>query len=79
MATATIRRALELQVTSKLYIYIGQSLLGGILARQGKQAEAIKLLEEGYKGLESMRSNMQELSLFYLAEAKNRLEKKGLD
>ena len=79
LATATIRRALELQVTSKLYIYIGQSLLGGILARQGKQAEAIKLLEEGYKGLESMRSNMQELSLFYLAEAKNRLEKKGLD
>lgn len=79
LARSAIKRALELNVTSKQFIYIGQSLLGGIAARQGRHDEAMQLLQEGYKGLDSMKHNMQELSLHYVEAARKRLEKQGLD
>ncbi len=62
-----------------MFLHLAESLMGGILARQGKSPEARPLLERGYQGLEAERPRIIELELYYIDEAKTRLAKNGLD
>ncbi len=62
-----------------MFVYVAESLEGGILARRGKAAEALPFLQRGYQGLEAERPRIIELEQYYIDEAKARLARKGLD